>query len=116
MVPYVLWLHGLLSGATASAWRSSRRYGPIAGLQSLPCQAYGRKAIRLVEVWPGPGQVMVTEVMPAADDVSIHALDPRRYHAPRYQNAGAPGCPRRHTRLKGHLWRQCLIGIGAHPW
>src|SRR5215510_4725674 len=94
MAPHALWLHGL---------------------RSL-CQAYGRKAVRPVEVWPGTRQGMVTEVMLAADDVSIHALDTHRHYAPREQNAGAPRYPRRHTRLEGHLWFQRLIGMCAHPW
>src|SRR6266581_2689520 len=59
---------------------------------------------------------MVTEVLLAADDVSIHALHAHRHHPPRYQNAGAPGCPRRPARLKGHLWCQRFVGIRAHPW
>src|SRR5262245_27636970 len=57
---------------------------------------------------------MVTEVMPMADDISIHALDTHRHHAPWNQHAGAPGCPMCRTRLKDHLWCQRLIGIRAY--
>src|SRR6266571_5434258 len=56
MAPHTLRLHGLRS----------------------PCQAYGRKALRLVEVWPGPGQRMVAEVLLVANHVSIHALRAHR--------------------------------------
>src|SRR5262249_15154233 len=102
MAPHTLRLHGLRSGATASAWKSGSRYGPISGLQALPCQAYGRKAVGLVEVWPGSRQRTVAEIVLAADDVGIHALDTHWHHRPWYQEAGAPGYPRRHSRLKGH--------------
>src|SRR5262249_41146609 len=79
------------------------------GLRS-PCQAYGRKAVGLVEVWPGPRQRMIAEIVLAADNVGIHALDTHWHHCPRDQEAGAPGCPRRHSRLKGHLWCPVLVG------
>src|SRR5439155_17735369 len=111
---------GMQESTAGRVHRAHRREGKVAPpalrLHSLrsPWQAYGRKTVGLVEVWLRSWQRMITEVMLAANDIRIDALDTHWHQRPWYQDAGTPDCTRSHTRLKSHVWCQRCVGLRAY--
>ena len=74
------------------------------------------KAFRLMEIRRGTREGMIAQVVVAADDIGVHALNTHGYHRPGNQDAGTPDRLPLQTWLEGHPRDKRFVGIAAHTW
>src|SRR5215471_21371138 len=79
-------------------------------------KTHTRKTLRLVEIQPGTREGMIAQVVMAADDIGVHALNVHGHHRPGNQDTGTPGRLPLQTRREAQARDKRFVGIAAHTW